>query len=126
MGKIGFKPFIFDQLVQIMKTLFTLILLMFSSIAALAQNEPIETDRPDQTETVATVPKGMLQLETGFTHRQAERNGRELILPETLWKYGINDKLELRLITEFEFNKYGDSLAQGLEPIDIGIKVNLW
>ncbi|TRW24273.1 transporter [Flavobacterium zepuense] len=109
-----------------MKIRFALILLMFSPSAAFAQDEPIETDRPDQTETVATVPKGRFQSESGFTHRQAERNGRELILPETLWKYGVNDRLELRLITEFEFNKYGDSLAQGLEPIDIGLKVNLW
>ncbi|WP_131450751.1 transporter [Flavobacterium subsaxonicum] len=109
-----------------MKTCTALLLLLITPAAALAQDEPIETDRPDQTETTATVPAGMFQSESGFTHRQAERNGRELILPETLWKYGINDKLELRLITEFEFNKYGDSLAQGLEPVDIGLKVNLW
>jgi hypothetical protein len=99
-------------------------LLCFATTFAVAQD--IETDRPDKTETVSTVPKGRFQSESGVTHTQVQRGESESMLPETLWKFGLNNKLELRLITELEYFKYADSSAYGLEPVKIGLKVNLW
>jgi len=106
-----------------MKT-FLLALFLLPSIA-FAQDE-IETDRPDQTETVAIVPKGHFQMENGFQHTQSDRGASELMLPTSLSKFGISDRLELRLITNLIYNRVADSAAIGLEPIVLGVKVNIW
>jgi len=102
-----------------------LISLLFLPAAAFAQDE-IETDRPDQTETVAIVPKGHFQMENGFQHTQSEKGASDLMLPTTLSKFGISDRIELRLITNLIFNRLADSTSTGLEPIVVGMKVNVW
>jgi hypothetical protein len=107
-----------------MKNLY-LFFIAFFTIPAFAQ-EDIETDRPDQTETSAIVPAGKFQVEAGIMHQQTEAHSRELTLPTALWKYGVNDKFELRLITEIVHEKYSDSVASGLQPVTLGLKINLW
>lgn len=108
-----------------MKTYLLSLILIFITLNANAQ-DAIETDRPDQTETVSTVPKGRLQSESGITHTQTERNGSENTMPETLWKFGITDKVEVRLSTDLLYFKNSDSSGYGLEPVKIGLKVNMW
>jgi hypothetical protein len=87
--------------------------------------EPIQADRPDQTETPAIVPKGMLQAETGFTFQKNDAFSKSFSLPSTLWKYGVNENFELRLITEFLSEKINNENFNGLTPIHIGFKVKL-
>ncbi|MGV3459634.1 MAG: transporter [Flavobacterium sp.] len=107
-----------------MKNLFILTCFFICSFA-FAQAE-ITTDRPDQTETAVIVPKGRFQAEAGFTHTRETADSDEFSVPSTLWKYGVNDVLELRLVTEFAFYKEDDSIARGLKPVIVGLKVNLW
>lgn len=107
------------------KKLLTLLLLPLAPFNAYAQDE-IETDRPDQTETTAIVPKGHFQMENGFQHTQSHVGSSDLMLPTSLWKFGLGDKLEFRLITDLVYNKVGDSTSTGLEPITVGFKVNFW
>ncbi len=102
-----------------------LISALLFSISMWAQ-DTIETDRPDQTETAATVPTGKFQSESGFLHRHNGDNDNEYQLPETLWKFGLNSKMELRLITTLSYQKSTDSLLSGLEPVTVGFKVALW
>ena len=42
---------------------------------------PIETDRPDFTESSATIPKGRWQLETGYTIQRAQGTSHCLLHP---------------------------------------------
>ena len=64
-----------------------LFLLFFPSFFSYSQeSEPIQTDRPDQTETPAIVPKGMFQVETGFSFQKNDVNSNTNTLPSTLWK----------------------------------------
>jgi len=100
-------------------------ILLLLPLAALAQ-KPIETDRPDQTETAAIVPAGMLQVESGFLHKKTASHDSEFELPETLFKFGINQNLELRLINTVLYSAAADSTAFGLQPVTVGLKVNLW
>jgi len=104
---------------------YLLLLLCTASTIVVAQDN-IETDRPDQTETVSIVPKGRFQAESGFAHTKTESSSSGTTLPETLWKYGINDIVELRLGSEMEYLKYADSSDYGLLPVKIGLKINLW
>jgi hypothetical protein len=100
--------------------------LLFFSLSCYSQEaEPIQTDRPDQTETPAIVPKGMFQVETGFSFQKNNRNNNTNTLPSTLWKYGVNENFELRLITEFVSDKIEDRTFSGLNPILIGCKIKI-
>ena len=108
-----------------MKKYFLLFALFcFASISA-QNTEPIQTDRPDQTETPSLVPKGMFQVETGFSFQKDNTVNKTNILPSTLWKYGVNDNFELRLITEYVSEKQADAKIDGLAPIYFGFKVKL-
>lgn len=101
-------------------------LLVFVSTSIYSQtSEPIQADRPDQTETPALVPKGMFQVETGFTFQKNDAFNKSLSLPSTLWKYGVNDNFELRLITEFLLEEINNEKLNGLTPIFIGFKIKL-
>lgn len=108
-----------------MKTQLSLILLLISASLFAQNQEPIQTDRPDQTETPALVPKGMFQVETGFSVQKNGVNSTTQTLPSTLWKYGVNDHFELRLITEFTNEKNFDDRVSGFNPILIGCKIKI-
>ncbi|WP_395054033.1 transporter [Flavobacterium sp.] len=108
-----------------MKKYFLLILLFISQIILAQTIEPIQADRPDQTETPAIVPKGMFQVETGFTFQKNDEFSKTNTLPTVLWKYGVNENFELRLITEFTLEKIFNEKQDGLLPIYIGFKAKL-
>lgn len=76
-----------------------LLLLLFSafSIAAQTTDEPINTDRPDQSDGTYVMPKGIFQLETGLSSVQVN-GGFDDITQNTLLRYGLVKKLELRLL----------------------------
>lgn len=105
-----------------------LILIIFTFFYQLIQSqvvEAIQTDRPDQTETPSLTPKGMFQIETGFSIQNNEANSRTFNLPSTLWKYGVNDSFELRLITEFVSEDNILEKSSGFNPILIGCKIKI-
>lgn len=82
-------------------------ILVLSSIGVFAQ---IETDRPDFTESPNVVPKGALQIETGFMVEHntelvtypfpgtatEERTFRNTTLNTSLFRFGLFENLELR------------------------------
>ena len=64
------------------------------------EEAPLESDRPDFTEGTATVGRGRLQIEGGYTFTQAESGdptADKHDLPELRLRYGIAERLELRL-----------------------------
>jgi hypothetical protein len=110
-------------------------------ITAKAQEETIEkeygtiiTDRPDQTESSALVPKQFLQVETGAFYETLELNNiksKTATFNTTLLRYGLLDNLELRVgfsnsEVRQEFN--GNNLkgvASGFSPLSIGVKIGV-
>lgn len=89
------------------------------------QIQSIEADRPDQTETPSIVPKGMFQLEAGFSFQKNDSFDQTFSLPASLWKYGLNENLEFRLITEFTLDQNYLRDQNGFTPIRIGVKIKL-
>jgi hypothetical protein len=60
----------------------------------------INTDRPDFTDAVYSVGKGVTYLETGFTYTKintADLHINTRQLPEALLRYGLTDEFEIRL-----------------------------
>lgn len=56
---------------------------------------PLSTDRPDFTEAVDAVGAGRLQIESGYTFTR-ERSTDTHGFPETLVRFGVLDRVELR------------------------------
>ncbi|MEO6219796.1 MAG: transporter [Ginsengibacter sp.] len=103
---------------------------IFTCLTIYAQDEPIDTDRPDQTESVNIVPKNWLQFEAGFNIQENKKNTYEYLTPTLLSKYGLTDRIELRLITTLITNSYllipqGTVSKTGLEPVEVGAKISL-
>ncbi|HPI00475.1 MAG TPA: transporter [Chitinophagaceae bacterium] len=106
-----------------------IVLLVFCGVNAdklFAQNLPsIQLDRPDQTECPFITPKKYIQIENGFTYEKVNDTQIFLSYPSTLWKYGINEKFELRIITELVTEKNNYQINAGITPITIGFKTAL-
>src|SRR5690606_23765634 len=105
-------------------------LLLISSIGFAQEttheeNEPIQTDRPDQTETPSLTPIKMFQIETGFGYEKIDDYNNQYIIPTVLWKYGISENFELRLITEFHKNENLNTYKDGIPPVLIGCKIRI-
>lgn len=109
------------------KLLFFLAINLFAAnVFIFAQNVPIQIDRPDQTECPFIVPKKYIQVEHGFLIEKINSTDKTYNYPSTLWKYGLNEKLEFRLITELATIKKTNQSIKGLVPITIGFKTNLF
>lgn len=121
---------------EIRKTwLFTLFL--FTGLFVNAQEvikppEELVTDRPDETEAPSVVPKGALQIETGMGFEEWDHDvitQRELTWNTTLLRYGLFEKLELRLGTDVvqlreELDGAGTQRWDtGFKPLLVGAKV---
>lgn len=87
---------------------------------------PIQLDRPDQTECPFITPPGYIQVENGFTIENLKNNQKNYFYPASLWKYGVNEHFELRLITELTTEKKDHQLSTGLQPITFGLKTTLF
>ena len=85
---------------------------------------PIQTDRPDQTETPFTVPKNHFQMENGFTFEKSKNNTNTYYIPSILSKYGLNEHFEIGVITEFSSIK-SDENYSGLTPVTLRFKENI-
>jgi len=102
------------------------LLVSISNITSAQTIQPIQTDRPSQSESPYTVPKYYIQLENGFLKETRNSSSSIIYYPSTLWKYGINERFEFRFITELASEKVDDHTTSGLKPITIGLKVNLF
>ena len=110
------------------KYISTVALVMF---CYLATAQTIVTDRPDQTESSSTVPKGSFQIETGVlvAFTDADRlSERQLLLPSTLFRISLTEGLELRILSQFESNKNKTFVEtfSGISDLEVGAKVQLF
>lgn len=105
---------------------FVLALLGIAGSHAFASgNEPMITDRPDATESATTVPAGSLQIEAGYEYtKEASGEGHTIAYPNALFRYGLSEKVELRLEGKgwSRNNKEGRTF---FNDMSIGAKVQL-
>ena len=106
----------------------SLFLLFFISASINAQE--LVTDRPDQTESSSTIPKKSLQIESGILFGFSEIDDislREILAPTTLFRYGITDGIEIRVVNQFISikNKETDKELTGIGDLELGAKFQL-
>ena len=112
-----------------MAKLLCTIVSLLSSVGLIAQIEKIDTDRPDQTESVETVPKNYFQAEFGFNKENTFFNNYDLIYPTALLKYGLKNfefRLETILRSSYEHLIPNPKWTRGIDPVVIGCKIALW
>lgn len=95
----------------------------------------INTDRPDFTDAVYSVGKGVTYLETGYTFHKIDDGSTHIStrqLPESLLRYGLTNEFELRLkwngylMTDFNDNTQNVHLTEfGSQDIDAAFKWEL-
>jgi len=101
-----------------------LLLLMVATTGtgiADAQSPDLVTDRPDQTESATVVPRGLVQIETGYLFaRNSDVDSYEV--PGTLFRIGLGGQMELRI---GHAGTIGEGGRQGPGDTNLGVKVNL-
>ncbi len=90
----------------------------------------METDRPDQTESPYLTKRHYLQAEFGFNYERVDGLS-QWVHPTALWKFGLNNRFEFRMITEMQTVQLssGTTVAKrqsGLLPLQIGGKLALF
>jgi hypothetical protein len=86
---------------------------------------PIATDRPSVTDSSVVVPIGSVQVENGFTDT-ANQGENTLDGPETLLRFGLLSKTELRLTVPDYFGAVtGSGASSGFGDMAIGMKQQL-
>jgi len=84
--------------------------------------QQINTDRPDQTESTLTIPRGSVQIEAGVLFQTDNLNAidsHDNLLPTILTRIGFGDNFELRIVNQIEQRK-----AFGISDLEIGAKIN--
>jgi hypothetical protein len=105
--------------------------LCFLNTVVFSQKADIVTDRPDQSNTPLLVPKGALQVETGFMvekQNSTSINQTNYTYNNSLIKFGINEHFEFRFNLGYVgTRKIIDDVitSKGLAPIGVGLKIKL-
>jgi hypothetical protein len=92
----------------------------------------IQTERPDQTESVKLIPRRSFQLEAGYQFQKNSTEGFEAKMhayPSALLRFGMLDWLEMRLqvaVKDSIITNGSRRKLTGYGPISMGTKVRLW
>ncbi|MEP7380417.1 MAG: transporter [Gemmatimonadota bacterium] len=87
---------------------------------------PLVTDRPDVTASTETVPRGLLQLESGGTFNRAG-DSRSISLGEALFHVGLAPRTELRVgLNSYVVERTAVTTVRGFEDASLGAKVKLF
>lgn len=95
-----------------MKNILTFLMILFCGKIIAQNTQPINTDRPDQSDGTYVLPKNNLQIENGITI------ANKTFANNLMLRYGITKSTEIRLLADV--GKFED--VTGLAPITISAK----
>ncbi|MCB1121041.1 MAG: transporter [Verrucomicrobiae bacterium] len=95
-------------------------ILAFGAIISIADADPLETDRPDATESSSVVGMNVVQLETGISTIE-ENSDTSWEVFGTLVRYGLSDNLEARFVWDGYIDEGSGGLS-GIGDSEIGFK----
>jgi hypothetical protein len=105
----------------------SILLIVFTSNA---QDDKIDADRPDQTESSVNTPRKYFQAEFGFGKLNYLYDNFTAVHPTFLLKYGLTKRVELRLEGNFQ-SDYEQLIPNPLTttvfgPVEIGTRIGLF
>ncbi len=88
---------------------------------------PLESDRPDFTESTTTIEPGHLQIEGGYTYTHDDDSENHAI-PELLVRAGVTPRSEFRLSppSYARVDEQSQGSVEGVTDTSIGMKTRLW
>lgn len=96
-----------------------------AGVAVAEDGDPLITDRPDFTESAATITRGRIQIEGGYTFTR-DHDTDEHAAGELLARFGMTEVLEFRLgINSFVWQDRPGPNLSGFEDMTVGIKARL-
>ena len=106
-----------------MKNILSIFFLSFGFVV-MAQ---INTDRPSQSASAFVLPEGAFQVEAGFLSERPVSGVDEFNVQylNTLFRYGIIEGIELRLVQNIQGFRAPGSTINGLGPTTLGAKFHL-
>lgn len=90
--------------------------LILATTNCFAQKENINTDRPDQSDGVYTIPKNKFQIENGIIL------AKDTWLNDFMLRYGLTSSTEIRLAIDVG----REAAVKGLKPVSISVKQRIW
>ena len=105
-------------------------LIVWHTVSLEMTAQEIVTDRPDQTESSTTIPLKSFQFESGVilgNYNFANSSQQLLLIPTTLFRYGIAKKIELRLVEQLVNIKNKETSVDnfGLSDLEFGAKIQI-
>lgn len=104
------------------KLYFFLSFILFPFLSFSQQEEPINPDRPDQTESPEVIEPLVLQIESGFIYERTIDNTHHLetntTFPQVLIRFGLIDAIEFRTYIQYISNYSLDAGGVGNEKIE--------
>jgi hypothetical protein len=105
-------------------------LALLVAFGGFAQAQTIVSDRPTQAVSSTVIPVGTLQAETGMSVAftpNGEKAGTKILAPTSLFRYGLSEYFEIRLLTQFESRKapLDANRTSGMGDLQIGTKIRL-
>ena len=110
-----------------MKLLYSF-LLVFLFIIPCVHAQTIVTDRPDQTEAATVIQPSSFQIESGILIQTTDFV-RTTVLPTNLFRVGVSNFLELRLVHEYAImdrSRLGQDTQHGFNDWQAGFKLQLF
>jgi hypothetical protein len=97
-------------------------------VQAPAWAEPIQADRPGQSDPAYVVPKGTWQIELGGTFERTSGRVATWDAPEPLLRYGVLESVELRLSADGWIGSHerGSETENAGSDLELSTKVRLW
>ena len=112
-----------------------IIIILFLSVCNLySQNtEPINPDRPDQSNSPSVLPIRSLQFENGIQYESQKFEGDSKIstetIPDVLIRYGLFKNAELRVDVQYLHQTFKSGMSElelnGMSPLSIGTKIKI-
>lgn len=105
------------------------VVVLLSGWLTAQEKADMVTDRPDQTESATVISVKGLQIESGFSFERYDSNISNIMYNSTLLRYGLLEKLELRLGLGYlgtHVSLDGGSFNEsGFAPVTVGAKYKL-
>jgi hypothetical protein len=92
--------------------------------------ERMITDRPTQTVSSTILSKGTFQTETGVSlafRPSGARSSTQLLAPTSLFRLGVSEYIEVRLLGEIASNKLptDENRTSGISDLQVGAKIKI-
>lgn len=116
-----------------------LIFFLFISPLSAQTLPPINSDRPDQSDSPAIVPEKTFQFETGFVYESDNLGYNDykittITIPDLLIRYGLLENAEISIGLKYLKEKisyddfesgYFESRGRGFGPVTVGTKIKI-